>query len=254
LHPDTLDRLQALWNRVTAIADGWLRSLGLAMTSAVLRAASSQTRSWGHIADRVHPKDFTEKDILAGAARWLKVTANELSGTSYSAERRSAYVEAYVARHDWLSSSGGINSRPRGPADLLLTSPPYADAIDYYRAQRLSLFLLGYDEVEIEALAATEIGARRRRFRDDSRLQWQEELLGALAKQLSYVGGTDPRVAIVLPHREVRPEDDSAAVRDLMHAAGWRTMFEMVRSIREQRARQSWTSIKQELIIVFTRK
>jgi DNA modification methylase len=51
---------------------------------------------------------------------------------------------------------------PPFPVDLLVTSPPYADAIDYTFAQRLSLYLIGYDDFQIKNISNVEIGARRK--------------------------------------------------------------------------------------------
>lgn len=250
-HPRTLEHLRTLWSLVERISDGWLRSLGFAMMSAVTRAASSQTQSWGHIADRVFPETLVEKDIVSSAARWLTCKGNDIRALSFARQRRDRRTAAYVVRHDWLSHAAPPMGRSRGGVDLLLTSPPYPDAIDYFRAQRLSLLLLGHSEVAIHALAVTEIGSRRKRFRSGSHTQWEMDLLRPLERQLSFVNDASSHVAMVLPHRELSARDDSMAVRGRMMSAGWRIMFEVVRSIRETRTRQSWTSIKQERILVF---
>jgi SAM-dependent methyltransferase len=45
--------------------------------------------------------------------------------------------------------------------DLVLTSPPYLNAIDYLRGHRLSLIWLGYSIPELRRIRATAIGAER---------------------------------------------------------------------------------------------
>jgi hypothetical protein len=45
--------------------------------------------------------------------------------------------------------------------DLVLTSPPYLNAIDYLRGHRLSLVWLGYSLPELRGIRAESIGAER---------------------------------------------------------------------------------------------
>jgi len=99
-------------------------------------------------------------------------------------------------------------------------------------------------------MVATEIGARRKRFLATSRAGWAEELEEALALQLSGVndGGF---VCPVLPHKDAGREEGQNRVGDLLERKGWVPMFETERSIRQLRARQNWTSIKKEVILIF---
>jgi SAM-dependent methyltransferase len=50
-----------------------------------------------------------------------------------------------------------------GSIDLVLTSPPYLNAIDYVRGHRLSLVWLGFTVGELRRIRSETIGARRRR-------------------------------------------------------------------------------------------
>lgn len=48
-----------------------------------------------------------------------------------------------------------------GVADLVLTSPPYLNAIDYMRGHKLSLIWMGYQIDELRELRSTNIGSER---------------------------------------------------------------------------------------------
>lgn len=221
------------------------------MMSDRLRSLSSQVRSWGHVADRVLPKadEFVEKDVVAAARRWVATARGVVDRMAFGSAPQ--LVESTVAAIDWSTtpSHGMVDAA----ADLLLTSPPYGGAIDYVRSQRLSLHLAGYSSEEIETLGRQEIGARRKRFSQAGRESWIPEISGALDQQLGMVG---PQGAAVF----VLPTDDSSreeAVVDLLggvESRGWKRSFEAIRSIRSVRARQNWTSIKREIVVVFTRK
>lgn len=50
----------------------------------------------------------------------------------------------------------------RASADLVVTSPPYLNAIDYLRGHRLALVWLGYSLAELRALRSTSIGSEAR--------------------------------------------------------------------------------------------
>jgi hypothetical protein len=149
---------------------------------------------------------------------------------------------------DWLSNA------PIGDteSDLLLTSPPYADAIDYHLSQRLSLYLLGYNDEEIAMLVSAEIGARRKRFNSTSRDTWSSSIVKAIRVQASQVQDRGS-ICLILPHRDSGRSAGEDGVRSELETIGWHVVFERDRSIHQAHTRQSWTSIKQEKIIVFSK-
>ena len=77
-----------------------------------------------------------------------------------------------TARLPFLSSSSTPNARvalgdarhlsiPNGSADLVLTSPPYLNAIDYVRAHKFSLLWMGHSLAELRELRGTMVGSER---------------------------------------------------------------------------------------------
>lgn len=229
------------------------RLLGVTMVSAILRPSSSQTKSWGHIADNVRPKEFVPKDVLGLCLRWLSrletiVEMTEVARFSHPAKQELRY---WVSAHNWLLPSLPGTS-PDTEGQLIVTSPPYADAIDYTLAQRLSLYALGLEDEDLAGLCRGEIGARRKRFDSGSHSVWASALSESLVKQTKTMG--KPSVAaFVLPHKDAGREQGNIALKEGMVANGWEQVLEIDRSIRQMRVRQSWTSIKKETICIFGR-
>lgn len=223
------------------------------MLSAVLRPASSQTQSWGHIADNVYPKVFVRKDIFRLALQWLSRFEGNISKTEIAPLPLSLQEDtrAWISNHNW--SSDAPKHSPQGlPCALMMTSPPYAGAIDYIFSQRLSLYAIGFEEEEIEKLSRGEYGARRRRNRRASQETWAEELVLALDRQLQYMG-TPSFSVFVMPHKDEGRDVGTQILTECLESYYWKKLIEVDRSIRQVRARQSWTSIKKETIHIFGR-
>lgn len=235
----------------SAIVGAAGRLLGLAMISAVLRSASSQNKSWGHIADNVKPREFIRKDIMGLCLRWLSRVESIITKTDVAKIELSARddIRLWIAPHNWLSPKKP-SVAPRLKSKLLITSPPYADAIDYTLAQRLSLYAFGLGDDDILELCRTEIGARRRRFDSASREVWAAQLAESLTKQLSHMDDVS-LAAFLLPHKDAGRERGTEALMECMESNNWKPIIQIDRSIRQIRARQSWTSIKKESLYIF---
>jgi hypothetical protein len=250
---ETLADIKKLMNAIQGKAIGSFgRLLALTMISAVLRPASSQTQSWGHIADNVWPKKFERKDFFKLCLNWLSRTEGIVKKTS---------VEKFELTDEdnilfWMSSHSWQKNKfpkivPSVKVDVLVTSPPYAGAIDYTLSQRLSLYLLGHSEESVKAFCGFEIGARRKRFLATSKVEWAEELVSALAQQNSYLSST-ASLAFVLPHKDAGREIGPASIEKYLIGNDCEKLMEVERSIIQGRARQSWTSIKKEIIQIYS--
>ena len=223
--------------------------VGMTMVSACLRAGSSQTQSWGHIADNVRPREFIAKPFGTLCFNWIRKLRGAIRATNVLGmlDRREKYL--YLLNHDW-NQRLLLKHTPRRKADLLISSPPYANAIDYTYAQRLSLHLLGYTEEEIHEQSTAEIGARRKRFSSVAATAWSESLIAALEKQVALLSDT-ATICLVLPHKEAGREIAAIDIKQYLVDNGWSEVFRTNRSIRQSRTRQSWTSIKRETLLIF---
>lgn len=230
----------------------FVRLLGKTMISAILRPASSQTQSWGHIADNVWPKTFVRKDPFKLGHQWLS-RFESIVGQTAVAPLRSANVgtRLWVSLHNW-SETTRLPASDFSTARLLVTSPPYAGAIDYTLAQRLSFYAFGFTEGDLGNLWRLEFGARRKRNQPHSLEMWAEELAMALELQLGRMCESG-FAAFVLPHKDEGRDIGTQIMDECLNSLGWEKAFEVDRSIRQIRARQSWTSIKRETIHIFAK-
>ncbi len=244
--PETLSEIMRLMDAVTMSDSEYIQLLGLCMLSAIARSVSSQHASWGHIADNVRPKVMVSQNVHGAGTRWLN------RARAFASSKTMPLIEAAIAPSPHIHLRDWSAPAPPGPgdADLLLTSPPYADAIDYTLAQRLSLYMLGYDDAAIARLVSGEIGARRKRFKSVSRSDWSKQLCKALQGQVTWLkpGGA---VCLVLPHKDSGRSAGEDDLKTTLEMLGWKLVFEKDRSIHQSHTRQSWTSIKKETILAF---
>jgi len=195
-----------------------------------------------------------EKDSASLCKRWIervrggmgRVKAKGLSVASQKVTR------LWISNHDWRKGPTP-SVAPSSLANLLVSSPPYAGAIDYTRAQRLSLYLFGFDDSQVDAMGSFEIGARRKRMKEDSQANWARELATSLQDQLKCLT-INSCVALVLPHEDHGREIGSVKLGEVLESSGRARIYVADRSIRQGRTRQSWTSIKRETIEVYESK
>lgn len=228
------------------------RLIIITMLSAVLKSCSSQTQSWGHIADRVLPKEMVEKDVLLNCLKWLNKTEKNIKNTDIISDKKFDECRLWVSQFNWGNDISSLETPPF-PVDLLLTSPPYADAIDYTFAQRLSLYLIGYDDLKIKNISNVEIGARRKRSKSTSTINWANELSGALNIQKSFLSDKG-LLSFVLPHKDAGRNIGVEAITNNLEADNYELIFEVDRAIRQLKTRQSWTSIKKEIVQIYGKK
>lgn len=250
IEQETLGKIRRLFDRISSLGNDYTRVVGLCMISANLRLLSSQHASWGHIADNVIPKQLVSRDLHISSIRWLRrakafIEQGRASRYVFSANA----LRSNILHVDWSTPPTACTP----VADLLLSSPPYADAIDYTLAHRLSLYLFGYDESGVGSLVLGEIGARRKRFKSDSRRNWSEQLCNALRCQADWVKPNGV-IALILPHKESGRQTGEDDIKHTLDSTGWALEFQEDRSIHQSHTRQSWTSIKRETVLIFSRR
>ena len=225
---------------------GFLFLIAATMISSAVRTLSSQTRSWGHIADNVKPKETVEKNPSIAMRKWISRTKRRFLkvGDLSTASHPGNFS---VLRANWTDLS-----IPEGQLeyDLLVTSPPYAGAIDYTLAQRLSLYLFGWQESDLAAMVENEIGARRKRSKTTHISNWADQVAETAAFH-TQLASPASYAAYVFPHKDSGRAIGEDAIIASMEKEGWPIKLQVDRSIRQARTRQSWTSIKKETIFIF---
>ncbi|RJQ87747.1 MAG: hypothetical protein C4519_00420 [Desulfobacteraceae bacterium] len=250
---DTLQQIRTTAEDLQMLVlPAFVKLIGMLMISSALRPSCSQTISWGHVADKVLPKTYEKKDFIGVCKKWIyRIRAILARATVVPRDINTSSVCASVSMHDWQSSDRLI--RPsRGKSELLITSPPYGGAIDYVRAQRLSLYYLGFSEDDITQLGEHEIGSRRKRFSPQSLTMWASELSNCILDQLKFLTN-DGYLVIILPHKDHGREEGAQKLNKVLNDINWQCVFKADRSIHQLRTRQkqTWTRIKRETIEIF---
>ena len=165
IDPLTINELDNLLQTINeSVRSTFLKVFFEAMISANLRALCSQNKSWGHIADNVYPKSFIYKNVTVQLRKWLKILYTNLTKVSFETLTKPEGICYWAEIYDWCSI-GHLKNCPPDGGNIIITSPPYGDAIDYIYSQKLSMYFLGYTHENIANLCIQEIGARRKRFK-----------------------------------------------------------------------------------------
>lgn len=88
-------------------------------------------------------------DVMAGFQRAVQRIARITEGIPATAHAEVSLGDARAV------------PMPSATVDLIVTSPPYLNAIDYLRGHKLSLVWFGYTIKELRAIRASEVGAER---------------------------------------------------------------------------------------------
>lgn len=132
--------------------------------SSLLKAVCSQDRGYGCIADNVFPKkeQIVDKDVLS---LFKKHAINLINEIEKQHKKLSSDTLKNYSRIDISKSIVHHDVRNELPfktesIDMIVTSPPYPNMVDYIKSQRLSYYFFDYD---LKADLNLEIGARYKR-------------------------------------------------------------------------------------------
>jgi DNA modification methylase len=216
---DTLNQLSFLFiESQNHYDDAALRAAMNISISAILKASSSQDRGWGCIADNVIPKGDKIKDKQV--FELFKKNINTLI--------KDLRLHLNIINNNYKNIYNKISQNPtifntdvrkcieirNESVDLVVASPPYPNMTDYVTSQRLSYYFLGIDVNESNSPKNQEIGARIKRFRNDSLTRYFEDMQEAnknISKKLKYGG----YLCYILP--EFKPNDKNIIRRNIMN-------------------------------------
>lgn len=148
---DQRSQLNRLSRAVDAIADDGIRqALQVALSRVIVTKAPKASLASDTSHSRPH-RTITESDydVYQGFATSVRGLAKLLA-------QREIKGEVIVQRGDARSLALDDNS-----VDLIITSPPYLNAIDYLRGHKMSLIWLGHDIPELRQIRSNSIGAER---------------------------------------------------------------------------------------------
>ena len=150
--PTTQRELMALVLAIESLADTSIRRfLTLTFSSIIITKSGGVTRA----RDLAHSRPHLDTE---------KVPKNALEQFALRLQKNLNSI-AKLAPHNTVAAplAGDARSMPfvDGVIDLIVTSPPYANALDYMRAHKFSLVWLGKSVASLSALRAEYIGSER---------------------------------------------------------------------------------------------
>jgi len=153
--PKTIAELKLLSEKIKDINNQTLKScLELAFSATIIQKRSGVSRA----IDLTHTRPHRDLDkIPQPAPPFFIKNANKIA---------DAYkeMEKYAINYDdvkLLSSDARNIPLDNESVDLIVTSPPYANALDYMRAHKFSLSWLGYDIPSLSDLRGKYIGSEK---------------------------------------------------------------------------------------------
>jgi len=172
--PKTLNQLAFLFRKEASCDNKIMKAAMRISISAILKAASSQDRGWGCIADNVLPKQdqIKDKSVFNLFMKHLNTLLKDVSEhlKYVMVDYGHLYEELSRRRTIFHEDVRQCKEIPDNSVDLVVTSPPYPNMTDYITSQRLSCYFLGFyvNYKNSPKDLALEIGARNRRSKKDS--------------------------------------------------------------------------------------
>ena len=227
--------------------------------SSILKTLSSQDRGWGCIADNMIPKpsQIKERDVFLIFNKSLNILFNDLIchqqklGWDYQSFYKKVVADQSIF-HDDVRKSNFIAD---DSVDIVITSPPYVNMIDYVTSQRLSYYYFGSS---IPEDSEKEIGARNRRKRRDTLNRYINDMqsVNRIVFDKLKVGGY---VCYIMPafnmdndkNRERKEITDNIMLS--MKEMGLIPIYNFNRAVSNKRRdhNSKWTSLEEEKIHIY---
>ena len=173
-------------------SNGKMRILIFILISGIVKTVCSQHRGWGYIADNVKPKEaeHTYRKVIDIFNKRVSLLVRELDKIDFS-DKLNSETEHTVFKHNVVEQI----PLEEHSVDLIVTSPPYPNMIDYSKSQRLLYYLFDNDMKED---LSKEIGARAFRNRKNAISDYLEQMKIAFTniKKVLKKNGT---ICLVLP-------------------------------------------------------
>lgn len=228
--------------------------------SSILSRASNQDRGWGCIADNVLPKSYQVRqiDLISLFIGALKRLLSDLGSIKNNTNYKAAYRETEKKTSIYHSNICNSRELADNSVDLVITSPPYPNMVDYISSQRLSYYYFGFD---IEPDKKEEIGARYMRRRKNSLGNYLNQMRMAnmtIAKAIKRGG----LMCYIMPlfntdnENNVKRKSIVQKVVSELEELGLTKETELSRSIPSLRRSHNkrWATLEKEIIHIFKKQ
>lgn len=265
-----LNQLSFLFIKEARCSDKATKAAMRISISAILKTASSQDRGWGCIADNMLPKQdqIKDKKIFDLFNRYINRLLKDIS--EYLKYITPNYGESYkkLSKEQTIIHKDVRKCKeiPDNSVDLVVTSPPYPNMVDYVTSQRLSYYFLGFDLTDKNSLENSdnldlEIGARSRRGRKDSVERYLEDMQGA-NRAISQKIKTGGYACYVMPVFNKDNENNKNRSRIVQKLLSGMDEYDLIKEEEYERIlptirrshNQKWATLEREKIHLFRKE
>lgn len=243
-----LKQMGALFHLIHEVDDEEYRGFYKICFSAITKPVCRSQEDWTYIGDNMYPDKETNKltpvDKNYDVYSQFETKVNRaLRGVKRYAESEPAEAEIHQA------DSRNLDFLDEGSINFAVTSPPYANAVDYARYHRLSFYWLGYPVTETKE---DEVGARSKRGRKSAVEDYFQESR-KVYEEVYRVLSEDARFAIVVGNSQRKKEEIETVdrIRDICEEIGYSYEGEIVRELARQSMSQK--EITEESIIIVSK-
>ena len=234
--------LAALTNALTTVPTEYQAPLRLALSSIIVRVSNQESDTRYAAVE----KQVIAEDVFRGFAQATRRISDVLQKRPYP------LVPATVLEADTLALDP---KQILGRIGLVITSPPYPNAYEYWLYHKYRMWWLGFDPI---AVKRQEIGARAHFFKRDHHTA--EDFVRQMAQTfdlLQAVVVPDGYACFVVGRSRIhgRVVDNAQIIEDAGHAAGFNRVFAAERALAPNRKsfNLSHANIKTETILLLRR-
>ena len=234
--------LAALTSALTAIPTEYQAPLRLALSSIIVRVSNQESDTRYAAVE----KQVTAEDVFRGFLQATRRISDVLQKRPYP------LVPATVLEADTLALDP---KQILGRIGLVITSPPYPNAYEYWLYHKYRMWWLGFDPI---AVKTQEIGARAHFFKRNHHTA--EDFVRQMAQTFDLLQAVlvpEGYACFVVGRSRIhgRVVDNAQIIEDAGHAAGFKRVFAAERALAPNRKsfNLSHANIKTETILLLRR-
>lgn len=159
---DVHQQMSGIYNAINKIENKKRRDFYKVVFSSIVNKVSKTPKRNSYIGDNMFPED-KNNNIKPTTKKYdvEKIFKNSLYNKIQLVDRLNEVTEPNIYNKD----SKNISDICKKDFDLMITSPPYPNSVDYAKYHRLSFYWLGF---ELKETKENEIGARYKRGRKNA--------------------------------------------------------------------------------------
>jgi DNA modification methylase len=244
-HPQVLKELGVIKTYIDETNDKDLQDFYKVCFSSILKTVSSQTKDWSYIADNMLPQTLIERDVLRIFKRSLRKMVKGMAEYYEVCKGKDAWCKIYQedTRNMFFLEDNSV--------DFVVTSPPYANAVDYTKIHRLTFYWFNWP---IKEFKEQEIGARWKRGRRTAVQDYFTEMTDCL-KEIFRVMKEGTYFCLVVgdSHKDFKHIPSSRKLSEIAQTEiGLMLREDVARNLSSQTMGQK--RIPKEFILVFEKK